>query len=80
MTLINMFHKQYAGAVFLHTIAEIIVSGELFFPEVADVAFAVKLVNDSANLVQMKKEFHGVKTQYFRAGSKTGKSLVSSSE
>ncbi|KDR77679.1 hypothetical protein GALMADRAFT_138744 [Galerina marginata CBS 339.88] len=65
----HIFEVQYFSAVFLHTVAETILSGEEYSPEVEDIHFAVNLVNHGQNLKALKKEFHGPKTVYFRAGN-----------
>lgn len=49
--------------------AEMIASEEVYFPEIADVTFAVKIVNHRANLASIPTKFHTNKTAYFKAGN-----------
>jgi len=68
--------------VFLYTIAEVLLealkSGKDFYPEIADISFAVLIVNLSANLASIPKEFHQSKTLYFTPGHKAARELLSS--
>lgn len=70
------FHYQYFAAVFLHTIAEVIAAGEDFYPEIADISFAVIIVNHWENLRSIPKDFHKFKTKYFTPGN-TNRELLS---
>ena len=64
--------------MFLYTIAEVIVTGKEFYPEIADISFAVIVVNLSENLESISGEFHMSKTKYFTPGHKADRELLSS--